>query len=123
MKSSQSGIKRHPPPGSQQGQSNYDFITSPLTSKEQAHLANKQGLGSELGQGVDIEDIVMIAGCTWRASKYLSSSKRDIIVVGMGNGRIGAGAKRSDFGTSGVSPGYVSALQAIAAATDVGEEE
>jgi len=65
----------------------------------------------------------MIAGCTWRASKYVSSSKRDIVVVGMGDGRIGAGAKDTDFGTSGISPGYVSALHAIAAATDVGEEE
>jgi hypothetical protein len=102
--SSQSCLGRHPPPGAQRAE--YDFITSPLPSFDIQNL-NNSAIGQELQRGISALHIVATDECTFEDAHYLASESRDVIVLNMGQDKLGKGYSQVDWGTTGCSPQFL----------------
>jgi hypothetical protein len=98
------GYKRHPPPFSLK--SDFLFVTSPLPWFNIPSLDNCEVGKEYLGRGIKAHHLVVVAGCDAAAAKYLSSSRRLIIVCSCGDGLIGVGGDETTFGTAGLTDLY-----------------
>ena len=81
-----------------------DFIISPLPKHTMNAIQNCISLGRVITEHNDISSIRILTAATDDAVKYMSQSITKIIILGWGEGSLGA-SENVDFGSAGIRDG------------------
>ena len=81
-----------------------DFIISPLPNHTMNVMQNSAALGRVITEHNDISSITILTAATNGAVKYMSRSITKIIILGWGNGNLGA-SETVNFGSAGIRDG------------------